>query len=100
MPSGDPYAWTCLEPVLQSIAAKVDPETGQPLNPIHRVCQHGDPCAYIGPLGAGHYVKMVNNGIEYADMQLICEAYQIMREGLGLDTSEIALFSASGTKAR
>ncbi len=93
MPSGDPYAWTRLEPVLQAIAAKVDPETGQPLESFTpgQPVKHGDPCAtYIGPLGAGHYVKMVHNGIEYADMQLICEAYQIMREGLQLDTQEIA----------
>lgn len=93
MPSGEPYAWTRVEPVLKAIAAKVDPQTGKPLesfepgNPITT----GDPCAtYIGPVGAGHYVKMVHNGIEYADMQLICEAYQIMREGLGMAPTEIA----------
>ncbi|MBT0586552.1 NADP-dependent phosphogluconate dehydrogenase [Alteromonas oceanisediminis] len=93
MPSGDPYAWTRLEPVLQSIAAKVDPETGKPIEsntPGHPV-KEGEPCAtYIGPVGAGHYVKMVHNGIEYADMQLICEAYHVMRSALGMMPSDIA----------
>lgn len=93
MPSGDPYAWTRVEPVLKAIAAKVDPDTGAPIesfepgNPV----KHGEPCAtYIGPIGSGHYVKMVHNGIEYADMQLICEAYHIMREGLAMSPADIA----------
>ena len=93
MPSGDPYAWTRVEPVLKAIAAKVDPATGKPLESFEpgKPIKTGDPCAtYIGPVGAGHYVKMVHNGIEYADMQLICEAYQIMREGLGMTPVEIA----------
>ncbi|TQV74037.1 NADP-dependent phosphogluconate dehydrogenase [Aliikangiella marina] len=92
MPSGDRYAWTRVEPVFQAIAAKVDPNTGkaierfEPGNPV----KEGEPCTtYIGPSGAGHYVKMVHNGIEYADMQLICEAYHIMREGLSMSPSEI-----------
>jgi len=92
MPSGDRYAWTRIEPVWQAIAAKVDPTTGkaierfEPGNPV----KDGEPCAtYIGPSGAGHYVKMVHNGIEYADMQLICEAYHIMREGLDMTPAEI-----------
>lgn len=92
MPSGDRYAWTRVEPVWQAIAAKVDPKTGkaierfEPGNPV----TEGEPCAtYIGPSGAGHYVKMVHNGIEYADMQLICEAYHIMREGLSMSPAEI-----------
>ena len=92
MPSGDRYAWTRIEPVWQAIAAKVDPATGkaierfEPGNPV----KDGEPCAtYIGPSGAGHYVKMVHNGIEYADMQLICEAYHIMREGLDMTPAEI-----------
>lgn len=93
MPSGDPYAWTRIEPVLTAIAAKVDPKTGKPIesNVPGKPILEGDPCAtYIGPIGAGHYVKMVHNGIEYADMQLICEAYDIMRTGFGLNTDEIA----------
>ena len=92
MPSGDPYAWTRIEPVFTAIAAKVDPATGKPVEshvPGKPVTE-GDSCAtYIGPIGAGHYVKMVHNGIEYADMQLICEAYDILRSGFGLSTDEI-----------
>lgn len=93
MPSGDPYAWTRLEPVLQAISAKVDPETGKPIesNVPGKPVKHGDPCAtYIGPVGAGHYVKMVHNGIEYADMQLICEAYHVMRLALDMSPQQIA----------
>ncbi|WP_026375443.1 NADP-dependent phosphogluconate dehydrogenase [Aestuariibacter salexigens] len=93
MPSGDPYAWTRIEPVWKAIAAKVDPTTGKPLvsQTIGKPVTEGEPCAtYIGPVGAGHYVKMVHNGIEYADMQLICEAYHVMREALGMTPQEIA----------
>ena len=93
MPSGDPYAWTRIEPVFEAIAAKVDPETGKPIEDYApgKPVTEGEPCAtYIGPVGAGHYVKMVHNGIEYADMQLICEAYQILRESLGLNPKEVA----------
>ncbi len=93
MPSGNPYAWTRIEPVLKSISAKVDPATGKPIesfspgNPV----KEGEPCAtYIGPVGAGHYVKMVHNGIEYADMQLICEAYHIMRSAFAMSPTDIA----------
>lgn len=93
MPSGDPYAWTRIEPVLTAIAAKVDPETGKPIefNTPGKPVTHGEPCAtYIGPIGAGHYVKMVHNGIEYADMQLICEAYNMLRNGYRMTTAEIS----------
>lgn len=93
MPSGDPYAWTRIKPVWQAIAAKVDPATGKPIErkiPGKPVTE-GEPCAtYIGPTGSGHYVKMVHNGIEYADMQLICEAYQVMRDQLDMNPLEIA----------
>lgn len=75
MPGGNIKGWPLVKPVLQSIAAKVD---GQPC------------CDWIGKEGAGHYVKMVHNGIEYGDMQLICEAYQFLREGLQLGVDEIA----------
>lgn len=92
MPSGDPYAWTRIEPVWRAIAAKVDPVTGraierfEPGNPV----KEGEACAtYIGPSGSGHYVKMVHNGIEYADMQLICEVYQVMRDTLGMSATQI-----------
>jgi len=92
MPSGDRYAWTRVEPVLQAISAKVDAKTGMAIerfevgNPV----TEGEPCAaYIGPSGSGHYVKMVHNGIEYADMQLICEAYHIMRVALEMSPQEI-----------
>lgn len=93
MPSGNPYAWTRLEPVLTAIAAKVDPETGKPIESFTpgKPVTEGEPCAtYIGPVGAGHYVKMVHNGIEYADMQLICETYHMMREALHMSAAEIA----------
>jgi 6-phosphogluconate dehydrogenase len=93
MPSGDPYAWTRIEPIWQAIAAKVDPTTGLPIESFEpgKPVTHGEPCAtYIGPNGSGHYVKMVHNGIEYADMQLICEAYHVMRAGLGMSPEEIA----------
>lgn len=93
MPSGDPYAWTRIKPVWQAIAAKVDSATGKPIErriPGQPVTE-GEPCAtYIGPTGSGHYVKMVHNGIEYADMQLICEAYQVMRDQLDMNPQDIA----------
>lgn len=86
MPSGDLGAWQHVAPIWKAIAAKVNPQTGLPIerfepgNPV----TEGEPCTtYIGPAGAGHYVKMVHNGIEYADMQLICEAYQLLHDGLG-----------------
>ena len=93
MPGGKPEAWEILKQVWLAIAAKVDATTGKPLegatrgNPV----RGGVPCAtYIGPDGAGHYVKMVHNGIEYGDMQLICEAYSILRHGLGKSPAEIS----------
>jgi len=73
MPGGNIEAWPELKPIFQAIAAKVD---GQPC------------CQWVGEGGAGHYVKMVHNGIEYGDMQLICEAYHLMRSGLGLTIDE------------
>ena len=93
MPSGSPYAWTRIKPIWEAISAKVDPNTGKPLERVEpgQVIEGGDPCAaYIGPAGAGHYVKMVHNGIEYADMQIICEAYHVLRNGLGMSCDEIA----------
>ena len=93
MPSGDEYAWPRVRPVLEAIAAKVDPTTGKPIerrepgNPV----TEGEPCAaFIGKGASGHFVKMVHNGIEYADMQLICEVYHQMRMNLGMSPSEIA----------
>jgi 6-phosphogluconate dehydrogenase len=93
MPSGSPYAWARVKPIWEAIAAKVDAKTGKPLERTKpgQVITEGEPCAaYIGPAGAGHYVKMVHNGIEYADMQLICEAYHVLRSGLGLGCDDIA----------
>jgi 6-phosphogluconate dehydrogenase len=75
MPGGNPAAWPHVKDIFQAIAAKV--EDGSPC------------CDWVGEEGAGHYVKMVHNGIEYGDMQLICEAYQLLREGLGLDMDEL-----------
>jgi 6-phosphogluconate dehydrogenase len=75
MPGGSAEAYAALEPMLTKISAHVD----------------GDPCCvHVGPDGAGHYVKMLHNGIEYADMQLIAEAYDLLRHVLGLDMSELA----------
>ena len=76
MPGGAKEAYDLIAPVLTKIAAQVD---GKPC------------CAYMGPRGAGHYVKMVHNGIEYAIMQLICETYDIIRSGMGLSAPEISL---------
>lgn len=74
MPGGQKEAYDLVEPIFNAIAAKVD----------------GEPCStYIGPSGAGHYVKMVHNGIEYGDMQLIAEAYFILKHVLGLDANEM-----------
>jgi 6-phosphogluconate dehydrogenase len=92
MPGGDPAAYQELEPIWNAIAAKVDGKTGRPLLGAQpgRPVTGGVPCAaYIGPDGAGHYVKMVHNGIEYGDMQMICEAYDLMRGLLGMKAGEI-----------
>ncbi len=75
MPGGSPAAWPHVKPIFQAIAAKV--EDGTPC------------CDWVGSDGAGHFVKMVHNGIEYGDMQLISEAYQIMRELLGMSADEM-----------
>jgi 6-phosphogluconate dehydrogenase len=74
MPGGHPEAWPFVKEILQSVAAKVD---DQPC------------CDWVGEGGAGHYVKMVHNGIEYGDMQLIAEAYQLMKDGLGLGADQL-----------
>lgn len=92
MPGGDPEAWEYLKPIWEAIAAKVDPETGKPIEGAEpgKPVEGGFSCtAYIGPDGAGHYVKMVHNGIEYGDMQMICEAYDLMQNVLGLTPSEM-----------
>lgn len=92
MPSGTRMAWASLEPIWRDIAAKVDAKTGQPLDGAApgKPIEGGFSCTeYIGPDGAGHYVKMVHNGIEYIDMQLICEAYWLMKNLLGMQANEI-----------
>lgn len=73
MPGGNPDAWEAVKPIFQDISAKSGDDA----------C-----CDWVGPEGAGHYVKMVHNGIEYGDMQLIAESYQLMREGLGMSADE------------
>jgi 6-phosphogluconate dehydrogenase len=86
MPGGDPESWKHLEPIWKAVAAKVDEKSGKPLEGAEpgKPLKGGVPCtAYIGPNGAGHYVKMVHNGIEYIDMQLICEAYWLLKCLLG-----------------
>jgi 6-phosphogluconate dehydrogenase len=93
MPGGKPEAWKLLEPIWRDIAAKVDPVTGKPLpgGAPGKPVQGGVPCTtYIGENGAGHYVKMVHNGIEYADMELIAEAYAVLKDVLHLDVDAIA----------
>jgi 6-phosphogluconate dehydrogenase len=75
MPGGNPEAWPAVKPIFQAIAAKV--EDGTPC------------CDWVGEDGAGHYVKMVHNGIEYGDIQLICEAYQLLKDALGLSADEL-----------
>ncbi|MEA3338692.1 MAG: decarboxylating NADP(+)-dependent phosphogluconate dehydrogenase [Chloroflexota bacterium] len=81
MPGGSPEAWTHVRPVFQAIAAKVaDGADGRPFVPC---------CDWVGENGAGHFVKMVHNGIEYGDMQLICEAYYLMKHALGMSAGEM-----------
>jgi len=75
MPGGHPQAWPMVKELFQSISAKT--EAGQPC------------CDWVGDGGAGHFVKMVHNGIEYGDMQLICEAYDLMKHGLKMDNAEM-----------
>lgn len=75
MPGGSPEAWPYIKPIFQAIAAKV--EDGSPC------------CDWVGQDGAGHFVKMVHNGIEYGDMQLICEAYHLMKDLLGMTPDEM-----------
>ncbi len=101
MPGGSQDAWKHLEPIWKAIAAKVDPKTGKPLEGAApgRPIQGGFSCTtYIGPDGAGHYVKMVHNGIEYGDMQMICEAYDLMRSILGLSPAEMGDIFAEWNK--
>ena len=75
MPGGSADAWPAVQPIFQKIAAQTD--AGEPC------------CEWVGEDGAGHFVKMVHNGIEYGDMQMICETYQMMKEGLGLSNEEM-----------
>ncbi|MEO6436982.1 MAG: NADP-dependent phosphogluconate dehydrogenase [Tepidisphaeraceae bacterium] len=92
MPGGDPDSWKHLKPIWEAVSAKVDAKTGKPMENYQagKPIQGGVPCtAYLGPNGAGHYVKMIHNGIEYIDMQLICEAYTLMQNLLGMKTPEI-----------
>ena len=84
MPGGNPEAWPHVKDIFQAIAAKV--EDGTPC------------CDWVGESGAGHYVKMVHNGIEYGDMQLICEAYQMLKDGLNSSAEELADIFAEWNK--
>ena len=77
MPGGSPAAWPLVKPIFQAISAKVGPDRDIPC------------CEWVGPRGAGHYVKMVHNGIEYGDMQLIGEAYWMLKQALGLANDEL-----------
>merc|ERR1712241_337359 len=83
MPGGNPEAWPHIRPIFQSICAKSD----------------GDPCCdWVGEDGSGHFVKMVHNGIEYGDMQLICEAYNLMKDALGMSHDEMAAIMGEWNK--
>jgi 6-phosphogluconate dehydrogenase len=84
MPGGDPEAWPLVKPILQAIAAKA--EDGAPC------------CEWIGSGGAGHFVKMVHNGIEYADMQMICEAFFLLHSLLGMSADEMSKVFAEWNK--
>ncbi|MCE5341454.1 MAG: decarboxylating NADP(+)-dependent phosphogluconate dehydrogenase [Planctomycetaceae bacterium] len=75
MPGGSPAAWPAVKPIFQKISAHT--EDGEPC------------CDWVGENGAGHFVKMVHNGIEYGDMQMICETYQMMKQGLGMSNEEM-----------
>src|SRR6266478_1184942 len=77
MPGGSAAAWPHIKEIFQTISAKVGPKNDIPC------------CEWVGPAGSGHYVKMVHNGIEYGDMQLICEAYFILKHALGLSNQEL-----------
>jgi 6-phosphogluconate dehydrogenase len=77
MPGGSEKAWSLVKPIFQAISAKVGPNQDIPC------------CEWVGPRGAGHYVKMIHNGIEYGDMQLICEAYWMLKQALGLSNQEL-----------
>ena len=79
MPGGHAEAWPYVKPIFQAISAKAQDPSGETVP-----C-----CDWVGPDGAGHFVKMVHNGIEYGDIQLICEAYHIMRDGLGMTNEEM-----------
>jgi 6-phosphogluconate dehydrogenase len=90
MPGGSPAAWPHVKPILQAIAAKAKRADGTE-----------DPCCdWVGENGAGHYVKMVHNGIEYGDMQLICEAYDLMRVGFGMKAGEMHKVFAKWNKGK
>lgn len=86
MPGGDPAAWPHLKPIFQAIAAKVDGNVP---------C-----CDWVGPEGAGHFVKMVHNGIEYGDIQLICEAYHLLKSQLGLNADQLHEVFAKWNKGK
>jgi 6-phosphogluconate dehydrogenase len=97
MPGGDFAAWQELKPVWEAIAAKVDEKTGKPIPGAApgKPVKGGVPCTtYIGADGAGHYVKMVHNGIEYGDMQMICESYLLLKNLLGLKPVEMSAIFA------
>ncbi|MFH1969799.1 MAG: decarboxylating NADP(+)-dependent phosphogluconate dehydrogenase [Verrucomicrobiota bacterium] len=84
MPGGSPSAWEFVKPIFQKISAKTD--------------QGESCCDWVGENGAGHFVKMVHNGIEYGDMQMICETYQLMRQGLGMTNKQMCEVFAAWNK--
>src|SRR5215212_4512331 len=102
MPGGDPESWKHLKPIWEAVAAKVDAKSGKPMEDYApgKPVTGGVPCtAYLGPNGAGHYVKMIHNGIEYIDMQLICEAYTLMQNLLGMKAPDIGRVMSEWNKS-
>jgi 6-phosphogluconate dehydrogenase len=92
MPGGAPTSYAIVEPIFTRISAHVE-------DTLSNDGRMAPCCTYIGPNGAGHYVKMVHNGIEYGDMQLICEAYALMKMVLKMDARRSPRCSRPGTRA-
>lgn len=90
MPGGAPEAWALIRDMFQAIAAKVPALPSQDDLDLKRAKLEDVCCDLVGPEGSGHFVKMVHNGIEYGDMQLIAESYALLKDGLGIDGQELA----------
>ena len=94
MPGGAPEAWPLVRDMFQAIAAKVPTLPSEDSNDAKRAKTEDVCCEWVGPEGSGHFVKMVHNGIEYGDMQLIAESYALLKDGLGVEGEELAAIFA------